>query len=182
MALIAIGGHSGTGKSTSIRTLDPKTTFIIQIIPKPLPFKGWKTSYPLMDKKTFEGNRYVLFEREHSEGTKPSDDYFVASNKLQKVLKLIVEKKPEIKTIIMEDMGYLMSYEFLARAREKNYDRFNAIGQNFFNVVKLAIALSENLDIILTMHTEVVDDVRMKQRVTTNRGQRVIAQLQVARA
>ena len=35
-------GESGTGKSTSIRNLDPKTTFIINIVGKPLPFRGGK--------------------------------------------------------------------------------------------------------------------------------------------
>jgi ABC-type polar amino acid transport system ATPase subunit len=42
---VLIIGESGTGKSTSVRTLDPRGTYIINIIDKPLPFKGWKKSY-----------------------------------------------------------------------------------------------------------------------------------------
>lgn len=38
--LIAIVGASGTGKSSSIRTLNPSETFIINVASKPLPFKG----------------------------------------------------------------------------------------------------------------------------------------------
>jgi ABC-type phosphate/phosphonate transport system ATPase subunit len=45
--LIAIVGSSGSGKSTSIRTLDPKETFIINIASKPLPFKGWRSKYTI---------------------------------------------------------------------------------------------------------------------------------------
>jgi len=160
MSLIAIGGSSGSGKSTAIRNLDPKETFIIQTIPKPLPFPKWKSKYPLMDKKMYKGNRYILFEKEHAEGDNPSENYMTASKKLQSILKLISIKKTEIKTIIIDDMGYLMSYEFLARAREKGYDRFSAIAQNFFNVIKVATALSEDLDIIVTMHVEVVDEIQ----------------------
>ena len=39
---VLIIADSGTGKSTSMRNLDPKETFIINIANKPLPFKGWK--------------------------------------------------------------------------------------------------------------------------------------------
>ena len=38
--LIAIVGNSGSGKSTSFRTLDPKETFVINVASKPLPFRG----------------------------------------------------------------------------------------------------------------------------------------------
>ncbi|MBQ5476117.1 MAG: hypothetical protein IIT65_15935 [Lachnospiraceae bacterium] len=43
--LIAIVGASGSGKSTSVRNLNPEETFIINVASKPLPFKGWKTNY-----------------------------------------------------------------------------------------------------------------------------------------
>ena len=39
--LIMILGESGTGKSTSIENLDPNETFIIQVVNKPLPFRGY---------------------------------------------------------------------------------------------------------------------------------------------
>ena len=42
---VLIIADSGSGKSTSIRDLDPKETFIINIANKPLPFKGWKKNY-----------------------------------------------------------------------------------------------------------------------------------------
>ena len=47
---------SGSGKSTSIRTLDPKETFIINIGNKPLPFKGWKNAYTQITKENPDGN------------------------------------------------------------------------------------------------------------------------------
>ena len=47
-------GSSGSGKSTSLRNLDPSKTLLIQCIKKPLPFRatGWKTRKDLKD----EGN------------------------------------------------------------------------------------------------------------------------------
>ena len=37
-------GQSGTGKTTSLRNMDPSQTLLIQVISKPLPFrsKDWK--------------------------------------------------------------------------------------------------------------------------------------------
>lgn len=43
--LIAIVGTSGSGKSTSMRNLNPTETFVINVASKPLPFKGWRTNY-----------------------------------------------------------------------------------------------------------------------------------------
>lgn len=45
--LIAIVGSSGVGKSSSIRTLNPAETFIINVASKPLPFKGWRSKYTI---------------------------------------------------------------------------------------------------------------------------------------
>ena len=40
--LIAVMGSSGTGKSTSLRNLNPKETCIINVSKKPLPFRNAK--------------------------------------------------------------------------------------------------------------------------------------------
>ena len=45
--MIALAGQSGTGKSSSIRTLNPAETFIINVASKPLPFKGWRSKYTI---------------------------------------------------------------------------------------------------------------------------------------
>ena len=41
-------GQSGTGKSTSLRNLDPRNVLLIQVIKKPLPFRSpnWKYITP----------------------------------------------------------------------------------------------------------------------------------------
>ena len=53
---VLVIADSGTGKSTSIRTLDPKETFIINIANKPLPFKGYKSKYTQISKENPKGN------------------------------------------------------------------------------------------------------------------------------
>ena len=43
---VVILGSSGNGKSSSIKSLDPKETFIINVLNKNLPFKGSKKKTP----------------------------------------------------------------------------------------------------------------------------------------
>ena len=59
--IIAIAGDTGSGKSTSIKNLNPQETFIVSILGKPLPFPGYKKKYiPLFksEKGTWEGNYF----------------------------------------------------------------------------------------------------------------------------
>ena len=92
---VLIIGKPGTGKSRSILNLDPKTTFLIQVLQKDLPFRGSKAKYVLMHKDG--GNNYV------------GDDY----TKIESALTYVDKKRPEIKTIIIDDANYLMSNMFM---------------------------------------------------------------------
>jgi len=84
---LMIAGASGSGKSTSIRTLDPKTTFIINCGKKDLSFPKSRTNYKICNKENPNGN-------------------LVNENEFVKVLtwvNAISEKRPEIKTLIIDD-------------------------------------------------------------------------------
>ena len=52
--IIAIAGDTGSGKSTSIKNLNPQETFIVSIIGKPLPFPGYKKKYIPLFKERFQ--------------------------------------------------------------------------------------------------------------------------------
>ena len=54
--LILIIGESGTGKSTSLENLDHKETFLINVLNKPLPFRGWRKKYVETTKENPKGN------------------------------------------------------------------------------------------------------------------------------
>lgn len=85
--LIAVVGQSGSGKSSSIRTLNPAETFIINVASKPLPFKGWRSKYTVWNKANPGGNFINT-----------SDVSVIAS-----ILNYISAKRPEIKNVIVED-------------------------------------------------------------------------------
>ena len=136
--LIAIVGASGSGKSTSIRTLDSKETFIINVASKPLPFKGWRSKYTIWSKDNPDGN-YIN-----------TSDVAV----INRILVYINTKRLEIKNVIIEDSQYLMGFEAMDRAKEKGYEKFTDIAQKFYSVLKSAIQMRDDLNVIVTCHSE----------------------------
>lgn len=155
MALIAVGGNSGSGKTTSIRNLNPAETFLIQTIPKPIPIPQWKTKYPLFDKTTFKGNRYVVFKEMGGDlNENMKKQYMNASTRVVNVLKKVYEERDDIKHIIYDDSQYMMAFEIMARGNEMGYDKYSSIAYNFFNVMKQATLISEKLNVVFLHHTE----------------------------
>jgi len=140
--LVGIVGMSGSGKSTSIRNLDPKTTFIIRVTKKPLPFAGYKKMYSEFSKDN------------------PSGNYFQSDNPMiiSKTLDYINEKRPEIKTIIIDDFQYTMGFEYMRRAREKGYEMFKEVGQNTFNLINKAESLRDDIIVFVLTHPEIDTD------------------------
>jgi ABC-type phosphate/phosphonate transport system ATPase subunit len=96
--LIGVVGPTGTGKSTSIKHLNPKETYIINVAKKELPFKGSEKLYNTENKNYAE-----------------LDDAIDISRRLR----AISDKAPHIKNIVIEDSNYIMGFNMVARATEK---------------------------------------------------------------
>lgn len=146
---ILIIAESGAGKSTSIETLNPQETFIINVANKPLPFKGWKKMYTPWSKENTSGNLYNSAE--------PA--------KIEACLRYISEKRPEIKTIVVDDMQYMSSFEYFERATEKGYDKFVSIAANLAKIARLPKDLRQDLQVYFLMHAEESLDMEGKRRV-----------------
>lgn len=131
-------GESGSGKSTSTRNLDPASTFFINVIGKPLPFKGWQSKYTDYNKPIMKGN---LFK------THNSDEICACMHHIS-------GKLPHIKTIIIDDAQYIMSYEFMERAQEKGYDKFIEIGKHMFDVFTTPDKLRDDITVVFLMHSD----------------------------
>lgn len=135
-----------SGKSTSLRNLDPKETFIIATIAKPLPFRGWKKNYTnLVIEKDKEGNTKSI-----------SGNYYVSDkwDKIVKIMKLVSAKMPHIKVLVIDDLQYCMSFEFVDRASEKNYDKFNELAQHMLSIFRTTFVLRDDLTVVFLTHSE----------------------------
>jgi len=135
---VLVIADSGTGKSTAIRTLDPKETFIINIANKPLPFKGWKKDYSLISKDNPKGNMT-------SASSAPG---------IVKAMQHVNDKMTHITNLIVDDWQYMSSFEYFDRAHEKGYDKFTQIAANLAQVAKMPKDMREDLTIFFLTHSE----------------------------
>lgn len=138
-------GESGTGKSTSLRTLDSKETFVINVLDKPLPFRGYKSHYKPMTKANPEGNYYA------------TDDF----NLLIRCINSVNERT-EIKNLIIDDFQYIMGNEFMRRALEKGFDKFSDIAQHAWAIIKSLTSTRSDLYCFVLSHSDSDAQGRMK--------------------
>ncbi len=139
-------GQSGTGKSTSIRNLDEKETFIINVLDKPLPFKGFNKKYVRASKDNLNGN--------YSSG----DDYL----SIIKFIRYVDKSMPQIKNVIVDDFQYVMANEFMRRASEKGFDKFTEIAQHAWKIIEAATLSRDDLFFFFLSHSEEDLSGRMK--------------------
>ena len=146
---VLVIADSGTGKSTAIRTLDPKETFIINIANKPLPFQGWKKNNTMISKDNPEGNMT-------SASTAPG---------IIKAMQHVNDKKPHITNLVIDDWQYMSSFEYFDRANERGYDKFTQIAANLAQVAKMPKDMREDLTIFFLTHSEETTDVNGHRKV-----------------
>lgn len=146
--LIAIVGASGEGKSTSIEHLDHKKTFIINVVGKPLPFRGWKTKYTPADPKTNTGNYVVT----------------ASSKEICGILNKISKDYLHIEQVIIDDSQYTMATTFMEKALERGYDKFSVIGQDMWTILNTGKSLRDGLKVFMLFHDEVINESFDPQR------------------
>jgi hypothetical protein len=137
----AILGESGTGKSASMRNLDPAETLLIQTVRKPLPFKSknWK----LLSTESKDGN--VIVSRDHSQ-----------------ILKAALHTRRSI--VVIDDFQYLMFGEMMDRASETGYQKFTDMAAHVWSLITELNQAAGDKRIYFMCHTENTESggVRMK--------------------
>lgn len=106
---IAVMGESGSGKTTAMRTLNPKETYYIDCDGKGLSWKGWKQQY-----------------------NKENVNYFRSDNQdsIVVLMNRISEKKPEIKNIVIDTANSIMVADEFRRMKEKGYDKWQDLAMS----------------------------------------------------
>jgi ABC-type dipeptide/oligopeptide/nickel transport system ATPase component len=135
--LIGIVGSTGTGKSTSIKHLDPKETYIINTAKKELPFKGADKLYNAENKNYKEVDEITEITR---------------------LLKTISEKAPHIKTIVIEDSNYMMSFRMADKATEIGFTKFTILAKDMVELFREARKLRDDLKVFYFTHPETIED------------------------
>ena len=123
-------GESGTGKTCSLRNLDPKNPLLIQPVRKPLPFRstGWKEI-----KQKGDGNNIL-----------------VCSNP-QAIINCMHASPFDV--IVVDDWQYILASMYMAARNVKGFDKFTEIGGAGFDIAKAASELGENKRVYVLAHT-----------------------------
>ena len=126
-------GKSGTGKSSSIKNLDPKTTVVLNVLGKRLPFKGSQSIYNEQNKNLFR-----------------VDDY----NQVISMLTGIGNSAKYISNVIIDDATYIIRKEYFKRAKEAGYGKYTELGMHFQQIISLCESLRDDLNVFFIMHSE----------------------------
>lgn len=134
-------GESGTGKSTSLRGLDPARTLLIQTIRKPLPFRsaGWKVKASMK-----------------------ADGNIIQTDSAEIIEKAMRSLPHEI--VVIDDFQYMLANEFMRRSDEKGFEKFTDIGRNAWNVLRAATDLADDRRVYILCHSATDDLGRTKMK------------------
>jgi len=135
--LVGIVGATGTGKSTSIKHLNPEETYIINVAKKELPFKGSEKLY------NAENKNYKEVED---------------ATEIARLLKTISEKAPHIKNIIIEDSNYIMGFNMVAKATEVGFTKFSIMAKDMVDLFRTARQLRDDITVFYLTHPETIED------------------------
>lgn len=137
-------GQSGTGKTTSLRNLNPADVLLLQAVKKPLPFrsKGWLTC-----------------SKEHPEGSiLVTDQAPVIVKAMQRTAKPI---------IVIDDFQYILANEFMRRVLDKEtgnaaFAKYNEIARSAWDIFMAASQLGDHKRVYILAHTQEDDSGHIK--------------------
>lgn len=134
--LVLVLGESGSGKSTSIKGLDPKETVIFNILGKRLPFKGSAALYNEQNKNLYKLNEW---------------------QDVINYLNGINTNATHVKNVVIDDAIYIMRTEFFNRSGERGFDKYNELADHFRRIIATCSSLRDDLNIFMLLHTEPVE-------------------------
>lgn len=133
-------GKSGTGKSASLRNLDPSQCLLIQAVDKPLPFKsrGWVRRDPALK------NPFNVFRTDSA----------------TEICKAI--EKTSKKIIVVDDFQYVLANELMRRSDERGYDKFSDIARHGWDVFQAATSRPADVRVYILSHSDEDEAGRVK--------------------
>lgn len=135
--VICVMGESGSGKTTSLRNLDPKSTYIIDCDKKGLSWRGWKSSYGK------DAKNYSVTD---------DQDMVLAT------MKNINANAPHIKTVVVDTLNGIMVADENRRRLEKGYDKWSDLAWAVWGIVDYALTMRDDLTVVFMAHSQTERD------------------------
>ena len=132
--VIGIIGESGSGKSTAMRTLDPKTTFYIDCDKKGLSWKGWKEQY------------------------NGKNENYIATDTPTTVLSVLKhinsdEKYKPIKTVVIDTINGVMVSEEMRNAKVQGFGKWTDLAQYVWEIFDYCLTMRDDVTVVIVAHS-----------------------------
>lgn len=135
--VICVMGESGSGKTTSMRNLDPAATYYIDCDGKGLAWKGWRKQYN-GERRNFAVSRDI--------------------SRIETLMANLSQSRPDLKTVVIDTLNTCMvDYEVQAM-KENGFGKWIDLTQYVWNVCSHAGRLREDLTVVIVMHSETIRD------------------------
>ena len=138
--VIGVFGESGSGKTTSLETLDPKSTFYINSDKKQLPFPK-----KLRDQYKEENRNYFV-----------TDNQSTVLNILHKVNEQ--ENLKNIRVVVIDTINGIMVADEARRRKEKNYDKWADLAWAVYDIIDFALTMRDDVTVVLMAHVQLDRD------------------------
>lgn len=135
--MLLIMGEAGSGKTTSLKNLNPKEHYYIDCDEKGLNYKGWKKDYNEENKNYFR-----------------TDD----GETVIRLLQNISDKAPQIKYITIDTINSIMTADERRRSKDKGFDKWLDLANCIYDIIKTVPKLREDLFVIFIGHTQTDDE------------------------
>lgn len=122
--LAFILGRSGTGKSHSMKNFKPGEIGVVNVVGKPLPFKG--------------------------SGAIET----VTTDNSAEIITAIESLAKKYKTVVVDDFQYVMANEFMRRSAERGYDKFTEIARHAWDIADVVRRLPADVIVYIMCHTD----------------------------
>lgn len=137
--ILCVMGESGAGKTTSMRNLDPATTFYIDCDKKGLSWKGWRKQYNTASKN------YLKCDSQ--------EDILKA---LQTINASTTYAK--VKTVVIDTINGIMVADEMRRSKERGYDKWLDLAVAVYDLIDYALTVRDDLTVVFVAHSQTERD------------------------
>lgn len=138
---VMIIGESGTGKSASLRNLNPADVLLIQAVKKPLPFKS--TEWKPANKQNPYGS-------------------VIHSDTAATIIQMMQRTKKPI--VVIDDFQYILANAFMRRSAETGFQKFTDIAKDAWEILMAASGQSAEKRIYILAHSTTDESGKTKAK------------------
>lgn len=127
-------GESGSGKTTSMRNLDPATTFYLDCDKKGLSWKGWRSQYSRENQNYWD-----------------TDNPSTVMQILEKIN--TGDNMKHIKTVVIDTINGVMVAEEMRNAKVQGFGKWTDLAQYVWEIFDYCLTMRDDVTVIIVAHS-----------------------------